>query len=376
VRLWDSLTGKQRAILGERLPGPRQWPKRVKFSGDGKTVLTQIGERHSPSHHEVVRLWDAATGDLRASTGEHRADEMDFLLSKDGSLLVTCSYLSGTGKSTLQCWNASNGQWIGSAVVQPSHQMAAFNVSPDGKYVLIGHGGIVDVFVPHDSSPPTRLPGKYLDRLGGIAFSPSGRSAITISDDAVHWWHTSDWQLHRRIPFSRKQDYHPLALPFISEDVLVLAFGSDMGFDDRLFIVSELSEPRYVSTNKLDRYAGGTIRAWPNALGLVIGSHLYDALNGQELSTPPGRTFHPDLSQLAADGRFALLEAFIVDVVADRTINLLDNPGIFNLAPTNPEPDSRFLTAAETWVAVDVMSQMVVLRVGRVAGCGTSSEMV
>jgi serine/threonine protein kinase len=364
VRLWDSLTGKQRAILGEPLLAG---PKILQFSTDGKTVLTQIDDRpssgprrgYSKSRHEVVRLWDAATGDLRWSTGEHRANAMDFRLSKDGSLLVTCSFLSnrpGLGEWTVQFWNASSGQRIGKAVFQGSVSMA-FDVSPDGKHVLIAHDGFVDAFVAHDGSRPTRLPGKDIadSHYPEVAFSPSGRSAITISNNAVCWWDTTDWQLHRRVPFPQGTQGTRWALWFMRDDILAMPL-RDSG-NDRLFLVRELSQPLYASINRLDCYQGRNIRVSPNGLRLVIGSHVYDALSGQQLPTPSAHTYHPDLSQLAADGRFALLDQFIVDVVADKEVGLFHESGMFSDA----ERDGRFLADPETWVAV-VNRQMVVLR--------------
>lgn len=73
VRLWDSLTGKQRAVLGEPFPArpgnAALSDSGFQFSSDGRTALTRhIGEKNVDDR--TIRLWDAASGHLQAETAK------------------------------------------------------------------------------------------------------------------------------------------------------------------------------------------------------------------------------------------------------------------------------------------------------------------
>jgi hypothetical protein len=246
ARLWDSLTGKPRAILGE------VWPRtllngfptdnQLQFSRDGRTALTlqsrrarTVGNPGLGPTDWTVCLWDVATGRLRARTARHPGPVYDILLSQNNALLVTtCLDLQseGTGPSSTAAdavvfaWNAANGQLIRKLELKGSLSRCA--VSPDGRADLISawhsEGGEVQVWFPQEGTPPKVLPGIKGGMWSVVGFSPSGRSAVTVTDDAVRWWNTSDWQVqHQAAPLSgiSLPEFRDLPV-FVHEDIVML----------------------------------------------------------------------------------------------------------------------------------------------------------
>ena len=137
VRLWDALSGKERAILGESRPATvGVW---IQFSGDGHTAViirdnayrdNNSGQIENRGADRIVELWDVDAGRLRVRTAQHPGAIQDALLSDDGSLLVTRCILSDrtwdyepdTGKLFL--WNAKNGQLVRAVDIQASNPIA------------------------------------------------------------------------------------------------------------------------------------------------------------------------------------------------------------------------------------------------------------
>src|SRR6267378_8123852 len=82
------LKGHQGSVLG------------VSFSPDGKVLA-------SCSRDKTIKLWDAATGELKRTLTEHTADVYDVTFSPKGNLLASAS----TDK-TIRLWDAQTGKVI------------------------------------------------------------------------------------------------------------------------------------------------------------------------------------------------------------------------------------------------------------------------
>jgi hypothetical protein len=123
---------------------------------------------------------------------------------------------------------------------------------------------------------------------------------------------------------------------FAQEDIVILQ--TDLfGFDQRV-IVRNLPKPiMSKSTNH--------VRASPN--GTLVGfdvNEIYDTRDGQRLSLPPGRKFHPELSQFSEDGRYAVFPPnFFADLAVEKKIG-------FN-------SDSRFLTKQNASIDADLLQK-------------------
>jgi len=80
VRLWDVLTGKQRAVLQH--PGPVDF---ARFTEDGRSVVS------FDNVSRKVRLWDAATGAPRFASPQHRGAIHRATFSESGHRIATLS---------------------------------------------------------------------------------------------------------------------------------------------------------------------------------------------------------------------------------------------------------------------------------------------
>ena len=155
ARLWDTATGAELRAVGDgefALTG-------VAFSPDGTVVVTMAEDAS-------VTVWNAATGarvrDLPA--GDDVADGGGVAVSPDGALVA------GSTSEGTTIWDARTGQvraTFGSGLEVP-HQVA---FSPDGAVVLTGEGVARRVA---DGSAVTTL-----DAGAGAALSPDGRIAAT-----------------------------------------------------------------------------------------------------------------------------------------------------------------------------------------------------
>ncbi len=374
ARLWDSVTGKQRAILGQ----PPQRLERdssglIQFSKDGSIALTSYGKRpgrvfrsHVFGGDGIARLWDIATGQLRAATSPCSGTIYYIGLSQNNSLLVTGSAPSpatsreySRGKDdgyTVSFWNARTGQLIRKLhlrYVEFFGYSSGIDVSPDGKSVLISDGSYSDVYFLEENCPPKRLRGAY------ARFSPSGASVVSNSRQVVYWWNPTDWQLHHTIDLTRQieQGHYLNGVDCITDDVLLVtsAYGAGFGGSGRILVrnLPKLIEKGLRPSGLAGKESG--VEVSRNGHLIVIGTqYVYDAHNGQQLFLPHGRKFHPELRQLSDDGRFtSLLESSVVDLAADKEIDLggwYEGSG------------GHFLKNLDTWVFRDSGQRIAVLR--------------
>jgi uncharacterized protein with WD repeat len=189
-KLWDTATGKLRAIL-EHKSGAHY----AVFSRDGRWVATD-------SYDDKVRIWETATGQLKSLMVGHTSTIYDLSFSPDGQTLVT-----GSRDRTAIVWDTKTGR--------EKHRLDGFDgrvprvaFSADGK-LLAAKGGYKNHVVKLWNVSTAELlftlplPGEK-DDIEEIAFSPDGPELITSSDQTVLLWNTKSGQLVAALDDSRK----------------------------------------------------------------------------------------------------------------------------------------------------------------------------
>jgi WD40 repeat protein len=221
IRLWNTISGAELAVLGGSDASARSVVRSVVWSPDGAALA-------SGSDDKTVRLWNVATGAVRWSVEAHRAPVWSIAFSPDGATLATAS-----SDRTARLWDA-----LGGAL----------------RLVLDGFGGPV----------------------GALAWSPDGKALATGSDDTtIRLWNTTT-AAEKHFPVTR--DCSLVSVAF-SHDGETLATGSK---DEavRLWNVRSVSERRPLvgasgqvivfSPDKITVAGGsrdGTVRLWDVGTG-------------------------------------------------------------------------------------------------------------
>ncbi|MEV5385464.1 serine/threonine-protein kinase [Streptomyces sp. NPDC052721] len=246
VRLWDTATGRSRALRGHRAA-----VHAVSLSPDGGLALTG-------GHDGDVRLWDTGTGRCLRRLSGHTGSVRAVCLTPDGS-----SALTGGWDGTLRWWDVATGGCL-RVVDSPAGlggagpEVNAACLSADGRLALFVGGQTVLWDLVDDRRVRT------LDRgtIWPAALSHDRRHALTGGDDrALVWWDLATGRSLRTL----RADARP---PWTAE----------LSTDGRFAVSGAI---------------GGTLRWWEPATGRCL--RTYDAHFSQVTSV-----------SLSADGRRVL----------------------------------------------------------------------
>jgi WD40 repeat protein len=131
VKLWDLLTGKERATLD----GHKKWGWSLGFSPDATTLA--VGS------YKEVKLWDLTTGRLRSTLEGYPNMVWSLAFTPDGNSLITTGSQAKTEQlyrwdlATEQCKASPRGHRGGVWVVA---------ISPDGRMLATGGDGTVKLW--------------------------------------------------------------------------------------------------------------------------------------------------------------------------------------------------------------------------------------
>jgi WD40 repeat protein len=153
----------------------------IAFSPDGRYIV-------SGGWDGVVRVWDAATGEMIA-TMSHDHNVADVAFSPDGRRIV-----SGSFDKTARVWDAATGDELLKLTYE--HFVDTVAVSIDGNYALSVEGSIVYVWEITTGREVARI--KHTSPVWVAAFSPDGRWIVSGNGDddsgtLLVWpWHPDD----------------------------------------------------------------------------------------------------------------------------------------------------------------------------------------
>jgi WD40 repeat protein len=152
VKLWDAATGELRLTLKDSV-------SLQSFSPDGRWLAT-VGD-------QTAQVWDTVTGALKARLVGHRGSIRSLDWSPDSRMVAT-----GSGDWTVKLWNAETG---------------------DLKATLVAHTKTTGKFKKWLLNEPTE--NEHLLRAA-VSFSPDGRSVVTTCNDwTAELWDAASGQL-------------------------------------------------------------------------------------------------------------------------------------------------------------------------------------
>jgi hypothetical protein len=322
ARLWDAFTGEVRATLR----GHRGGITSAAFSQNGRVAMT-VGE------DRTVRLWEASSGQARGVPAEHPKIIDLALLSPDGRRLLTrCD-----AKVTL--WNTATGQRISdlAGAVGP----AAFG--PDGQSLLTGGADKSARLWSADSGAALATLPTPTGRVSKVAFSPEGGVAATLEQDAgtrVRWW---DLRRHEQIgPPCISPD-----APFNQWDFRAVHRGvavrnSPNGWSvaaDTIFYLQGMEHALEETDGSRIDVCKADDTCFVDPMGRV-----YDRGSGKRRALPPGRRFSADLARFATSGRFIVLQQGLIDLATEKAVGKPED--------ASPYADTRDVSGRQSFLTL------------------------
>ena len=125
VKLWDAVTGEVRATLA----GHTKWVNSVAFSPDGLTLASGSGD-------ETIKLWDVETGELKATLKERKIRNIDLCLGYIAFLPDGLTLFS-EGYDTFKFWDVASGKLKATLDIKDKDDMI-IAISPDGLTLASG----------------------------------------------------------------------------------------------------------------------------------------------------------------------------------------------------------------------------------------------
>jgi WD40 repeat protein len=256
AQLWGSPTGNLVATLKghtDRLDFSAS-----AFSPDGSRVLTSSADK-------TARVWDTSTGDTVAELKGHPTGVTSAQFSPDGKRILT------TSNQMVRLWDATTFAILASTVVQGDVLRAKFTwdgprvvVSTDHEklQILDGTNGVTLI----------ELKGQP-DNLDSLAFSPDGRWIVAISKREARIWDAVKGSLKMEIPEVDSAAFDPDGNHVVTTDKGFAASVWDVSTGKKLFVLrgheaavrsaSFSSDGRRILTTSDDQ----TVRAWDTRSG-------------------------------------------------------------------------------------------------------------
>ncbi|KAG2452564.1 hypothetical protein HYH02_002801 [Chlamydomonas schloesseri] len=193
VRLWDAATGEEKGELF----GHVDWVRDVAFGppatpGGPAVLLASCGD------DTTVKLWDvgSAMPALKFSCGGHTDIVYSVAFSHEGGLLA-----SGSADMSIRLWDASTGRQAGKALVAHKFAVTSVAFSPDGKTLAsASHDKMIflwDLDGCRESGKPVAELTGHMDKVLSTQFSPDGSLLVSASaDGSLRLWDVASRKVH------------------------------------------------------------------------------------------------------------------------------------------------------------------------------------
>ena len=178
IRLWDAATGQIKNILTDH----RDSVYSVSFTPDSSTLF-------SGSADKTIRVWDVASGLQKQVLTEHEASIYSVAFSPDGSTLM-----SGSDDNAIYFWDVGTGQRL-ETLKEHVEAVNAIAFSPDNAVIATGRGRDILLWDIATGLQMQTLTG-HTEGINGIVFSPDGRTLASGSNDGtVRVWNVATGQI-------------------------------------------------------------------------------------------------------------------------------------------------------------------------------------
>ncbi len=201
ILIWDTKTGS----LERTLPKGTDTVYALRYSPDGRLLASGHGfppleEVDHMRGRGVVRVWDAATGEVLRTLRGHTQNVMGVAFSPDGRMLASVSGSSLTVPQTaskpgeLLLWNSATGERT-RKLIGHGGPLTGVSYHPNGKLIATSSWDrTVKLWDARTGNLRQSLAG-HQDWVHHVAFSPDGgRIATAGADGAIKMWDTASSQ--------------------------------------------------------------------------------------------------------------------------------------------------------------------------------------
>ena len=173
VIVWDLTTKQEKGVL----QGHKGPIRRVRFTPDGKAVV-------SAGFDGTVRFWDPATLKQQREIRAHEEGVASVVFTPDSKLMITCSRPNTPrDPAAITVWDAATGQEK-ATIKGASRYVLALAVSPDGAVLAMGGGfreelGEVKLFELATGKERGNFLGGHKEWVESVVFTPDGQWLVS-----------------------------------------------------------------------------------------------------------------------------------------------------------------------------------------------------